>query len=258
MINGKSLKIIFRFPLTWAVLSSLGVLTVFSLYWFQPPVIIALASLLLPLFLIYLWILMVIRSPEFAEVTAEMTSQRSLVDNDKLIELQRHFMELNFSRGIEQLLRLKDKFENLKDILIRRFDRGELTHGRYLATAEQVYLSVIDNLFEIEVALRSVSKIDAKYVNKRLKDLTKLAAMEEEHVKEQQSLEERLRLLGKQQGKVKHLSAQNAEALTGMDKIASALADTRINRGHASADAQTTMKQLEELANRVGRYASNS
>ena len=63
-------------------------------------------------------------------------------------------------QGGEQFTQAVERFESLKKTLDEKLSPGELTYGRYLGAAEQVYLSVLDNLSIMAALLQSVAAID--------------------------------------------------------------------------------------------------
>jgi hypothetical protein len=137
-------------------------------------------------------------------------------------------------------------------VLNRRLDAGELTYARYLTTAQQVYLSALDNLHEIAISLRSISTIDRDYIEARLAELHSQSS--DSAQSERASIEGRLELLTSQEEKVARLLAQNESGMTAMDRTATALADAPI--GRTPEDAEAAMAALEELAQRAMKYAT--
>ena len=57
----------------------------------------------------------------------------------------------------------REKYDNLAEILREKLNAGELTYSRYVAMAEQVFLSGLDFLKEAAMSLKSISKIDPDY-----------------------------------------------------------------------------------------------
>jgi hypothetical protein len=53
------------------------------------------------------------------------------------------------TQGIDQFHDIQEKIENFRDVLGKKLNSGEMTFSRYLGSAEQVYLSVLDNLEKI-------------------------------------------------------------------------------------------------------------
>ena len=143
-------------------------------------------------------------------------------------------------------------------VLMRRLDAGELTYSRYLDTAEQVYLSAIDNLQDIAISLRSVSTIDRQTLDGRLADLRGGATQGAASQKEIETLEQRRLMLDRQVGKVTDLLVQNETAMTALDHAATALADARMGKGHASIELEHALQDLDQLARRATRYAAVS
>jgi hypothetical protein len=174
------------------------------------------------------------------------------VDAAELSALQRELEALDDERPIHQLRAMRDKRNNLVDVLNRRLDAGELTYARYLTTAQQVYLSALDNLHEIAISLRSISTIDRPYIETRLADLHSRSS--DSAQSERASIEGRLELLTSQEDKVARLLAQNESGMTAMDRTATALADAPI--GRTPEDAEAAMEALEELAQRAMKYVT--
>jgi hypothetical protein len=159
---------------------------------------------------------------------------------------------LDDPRPAYQLTAIVEKRDNLVAMLDRRLQTGELTYARYQSTAQQVYLAVISNLREVDVAMGSISTIDPDYIDARLTALRDEA--DESTAAEVRSLEDRRALATTQQAKVTYLLAQNESAMTLLDRTSTALADAPI--GIAPQDAEAAMHALEELADRAGKYAA--
>jgi hypothetical protein len=176
----------------------------------------------------------------------------------RLKQLGEGLKEVGCDQGVAQLDLLKRKFEAMSGVLMQRLDAGELTYSRYLDTAEQVYLSAIDNLQEAEISLRSVSTIDSKELEDRLAELRGNGGSPRSSQQEIQTLEERRSLHTRQVDKVAHLLVQNETAMTALDQASSALADARMGKGHASIELDQALKDLDQLARRAESYAAIS
>ena len=200
-------------------------------------------------------------------VRRENYARRYLEDLHRFLEartsqalenLEEDLDSLESSQGVAQLRMLGQKFDNLTEVLKRRLNASELTYGRYLGTAEQVYLSAVDNLRDVAVGLRSVSTIDPSYINKRLSELRKTENPTDEQKREGAALEQRNQLHDQQLKKVVNLLAQNELAMTMLDNTATALADIRTGKGQAAMNAEAAMAELELLVKRAGKYATRA
>jgi len=180
--------------------------------------------------------------------------QRQRLAREK--ELQGVLAEVNSEEGSSQFSRVTEKFTTFEKLLARKLNPGELTYGRYLGMAEQVYLGALDNLQYVADALKMMSAIDLKYTQKRLHQLQKTPS--EINTKEIESLQERLDLHSKQAAKVQKLLAQNEEAMTKMDLTIAAIADMRTEDGRASMDMETAMHELQRLAGKAKDYSINN
>jgi len=166
------------------------------------------------------------------------------------------FKGLGFKEGIDQVKMLRQKYQNLAEVLKRRLDSGELTHKRYLSIAESVYLASVENLQDVSISLRSISTIDPEALNLRLQDLKaeKGFAVPETI----SAIEDRRRLYEEQRQQIAKLLGQTESAMTTLDIAAAALARTRISKGLTDSSIEDAMKDLEELAARTGKYAASN
>jgi DNA-binding transcriptional MerR regulator len=173
----------------------------------------------------------------------------------RLEQLERELAELGLERGVHQLDAFGAKLANLKEILRRVLDVNELTYGRYLGIAEQVYLSAIDNLHEAALARQAIATIDLSYIDARLRELEKGAAPHDEAASEIESLRARRELHAEQLAKVEELLAQNEVAMTQMDVAAAAIAAIKTGPRSARVDFETAMSELTRLADTAQRYS---
>ena len=180
--------------------------------------------------------------------------QITAVDEEEMEKLIEELKELADARPTKQLKSLTQKRDNLADVLGRWLDAGEVTYARYLTTAQQVYESTLENLHEVAVAQRSISAIDAEYIDSRLTELSTHGTRTEADESERRSLEGRRALRDSQQQKVAALLAENEAAMTLLDRTATSLANAPI--GRTPEDAKAAMAALEELADRASRYAT--
>ena len=262
MSPGRLIKTAASYPLTWVAVIALGAMEVGFVRWFAPDVSMLLASGVLSMALLLLWPIALLRTRAFLEAMYQLPSRVSQSAMVKIDALAADLQQVASDKGLEQLRLLQQKLEVLTEVLKRRMSEGELTFGRYLGTGEQVYLSAIDNLHEIAVALTSVSSIDGEYLDERIAEVrTKQGAQdgnEHDARREIENLEQRRSLLEQQHRKVSELFAQNEAAMTALDNTATALADARIGKGHASMEAEVAMAELDRLAKRADSYASHS
>jgi hypothetical protein len=240
---------LWRFPGTWGALLAVAALEGLFLWWFRPPAAVVLMSTGAAVLLAAAWIPCFARSQTFRAAIAR-TGQALDVQVVKRIQaLEEDLRSLNAEHAVRQLRGLREKLQGLTGVVERRLNAGELAYGRYLGTAQQVYLSAVDNLHEVAVALRSKAAIDPVYIEKRLGELPANGAHEE-----RETLLERHALLETQNDKVTQLLSQNETAMTALSNTAAALAAVRTERGHAKVDATTAMSELEQLASRARHF----
>ena len=156
--------------------------------------------------------------------------------------------------GIAQLKSIQVKLANVKELLEMKLRPNELTYGRFLGAAEQVCLSVLDNLDRVVSLLTSAASIDPDYVRGRMARVTGKAAAGEADADLRRSLHERLELWDSQLLKVEQLMAGNEAAMTEMERISAAVAQWRTGRAFADGDLESAIDQLHALALQAHEY----
>jgi hypothetical protein len=244
-------RAVIKYPATWLAIALVVVAVWAILAWFQPPTVLAVIVVVLGVIAVAVWPVAMSATGTLTRLQFEVP-KLSDVDATELAALEKELEALDDERPVHQLRAMRDKRNNLIDVLNRRLDAGELTYARYLTTAQQVYLSALDNLHEIAISLRSISTIDRDYIETRLAELHSQSS--DSAQSERASIEGRLELLTSQEDKVARLLAQNESGMTAMDRTATALADAPI--GRTPEDAEAAMGALEELAQRAMKYAT--
>ena len=163
-------------------------------------------------------------------------------------------MEDFASQGGDQLRNIRVKFDNIKELLDMKLRSGEITYGRFLGAAEQVSLSVLDNLNAVVGLLKSAGSIEPAYIEKRLKAIGEKKEKSDDDMKQVDSLRRRLDLWKTQLRKVERLLASNEEAMTEMEVISAAAAQWRTGPKFSSTDFETAIARLHELARNAHEY----
>ncbi|MBF0104789.1 MAG: hypothetical protein HQM16_05630 [Deltaproteobacteria bacterium] len=143
------------------------------------------------------------------------------------------------------------RFESIQKVLADKIQPGELTFNRYMGTAEQVYLSVLDNLQSIATLIKSSGNIDEDYIKGRFDCLKKLNTLAKADEEELETLERRLELRKKQLDEINTLLTSNEKAMTELDQTTASLASAKIVKGRASVDMESAIADLEDLARRA-------
>jgi hypothetical protein len=155
-------------------------------------------------------------------------------------------------QGLEQLERMQAKFDQLGSLLATRFQHGELSYGRFLGAAEQVYLGSLDTLQRIIVLLESVGGIDLDYIDKQLASIKE--PTNEADRKERETLIRRSKLRCEQLERVNALLTVNEEAMTALEETMVAVAAMSTNTALAKGDFETAIEQLQQVAVRARQY----
>jgi hypothetical protein len=156
--------------------------------------------------------------------------------------------------GIAQLKSTRTKLANVQELLGMKLNTNEITYGRFLGAAEQVSLSVLDNLNVVAGLLKSATSIETGYIHTRLKEINAKEESTKEEEDQRKSLQERLDLWNSQLQKVDQLMARNEEAMTEMERISAAVAQWRSGRKFADREFESAIKQLHALALNAHEY----
>jgi hypothetical protein len=156
--------------------------------------------------------------------------------------------------GLAQLNNIRVKLTNVQELLGMKLGTHEITYGRFLGAAEQVALSVLDNLNAVVGLLKSATSIEPQYIHQRLKALNAQKSPSSEARDQLKSLRERLEIWNNQLKKVDRLMARNEAAMTEMERISAAVAQWQAGRKFASSDFESAIKQLQQLALQAHEY----
>ena len=189
------------------------------------------------------------------KLDAEKQAALEKIERDLLGSQKMKGSEKFAEQGASQFKMIQDCFENLKGILAEKLNPGEITYSRYLGTAEQVYLSVLDNLQNVATLLKSIRTINQDYIEDRIGSLKAVKKQDENDAQEMEALEERMKLREDQMKKIDSLLTQNEEALTELDQTTTSIASVQTVQGRAKVDLESAMKDLEELAKRSQKYS---
>jgi hypothetical protein len=156
--------------------------------------------------------------------------------------------------GIAQLKSIRVKLSNVQELLGMKLNTNEVTYGRFLGAAEQVSLSVLDNLSIVVGLLKSATSIDPGYIHSRLKEINAKEDLTKEEADQHNSLQERLDLWNSQMQRVGQLMARNEEAMTEMERISAAVAQWQSGRRFADSEFESAIIQLHALAQQAHEY----
>ncbi len=243
---------VLSYPPTWIAVAVVIAAELLLFSWFGPGLVMALVFILVGVLAGAAWPLIMTMTGE-TQRRMYPISDMTADDVGMLEQLRLDLEKVECEQGLAQMRMLREKRDNLAEVLGRRLNAGELTYGRYVGTAQGVYLAAIDNLHETAVALQSIRAIDHEYVDRRLTELTEADDAEADAIlRERTSLEDRRSMREQKMTRAAALLAQNESAMTVLDKTAGAVADAPI--GQTPSDADAAMEQLDELASRIERY----
>lgn len=256
MSAGRFTKALLSSPLSWVVIILCAGFAVGFTVWFQPPFLLQVGAIAVAAVMFLLWPLLFAGSAEFTQTYYRLPAEIRIDDPEHLDMLEQDLARLGATQGAEQLRKLRPLLADLREVLNQRLSSGEVTFARYMGAAEQVYLSALDNLRDVDVALRSVQSIDSAAIGQQLAQLRQLGRPSAAQQQQIDSLTERKELVDRQHKRVDDLLTQNESAITALLNAATAMANAQ-TQASAAVDADTAMAELERLATRAGRYAAN-
>jgi len=145
-------------------------------------------------------------------------------------------------KGQEQFSGIEEKLTSIRELLEIKLQTGEMTYGRFWGAAEQVSLSVLDNLKEAVSTMKSMVTIHKKKIRKRLRALKAKKNINLNDEKESQALAKRLQLW------------HNEEAMTEMEQISASVAGWDTDGRFADSDFESAIARLQELASHAHEY----
>jgi hypothetical protein len=245
-------------PYTWLVcLVGFGAMAAF-VAWFDPDLAALGVFAGCTLILWALWPVFLRFDPLFmGRFVREPSARLDERAQARLAEREAGLMRLRKNPQARQALAqfglLREKLHKLNAILRHRLDEGELTYARYLEAAEEVYLSAMDNLEEAALVLMHLSDSDEEHVAQRIKAIEVNGVSSAERA-EYEALRQRKALAQTEREKVEHWLTENEKALTVLDKTTQALMNIQTRQGHAGLAARAAIDELQDLAQRTGRY----
>ncbi|MBI2039384.1 MAG: hypothetical protein HYT22_03885 [Candidatus Niyogibacteria bacterium] len=178
---------------------------------------------------------------------------------EALVELHERLQECRSVEGgeaiaeqaLSQLGLIQEKLDAFQNMLKQKLDAGELTFGRFLATALQVYASVMNNLRSIADHLQSAGSIKIEYARKRARELEKIKTPSQNDTDEIATLEERIALYEAQIAKADGLLTENEKTMTAVDQSIAAVAEMQTDP--KTGNLEFARSDLEELVRRASR-----
>ena len=174
-----------------------------------------------------------------------------------LEELVTDLKEHKATEALAQLDRFGEKIRAFEDVLDDKLDRQEITFGRFMGIAEQVYLSGIDNLRQVAVARKSVAPVaDEQYISRRIKFLESQASPSAAQKAELAGLKQQLDVRRQTLAQAEDCLAQNEQALAQLDVALAAVGKMKTGSSQSNVGMETAMSDLQQIARRAGAYST--
>lgn len=174
----------------------------------------------------------------------------------RLKEAKRHPGVADYvSQAVEQLNMIQQRFETFRSLLGDKIRPEEISYGRFFVVGEQVFLAVLDGLHSIAARLHSISTIDPRYIDQRLKALNRLKTLAPADHEEAATLKAREDLRERQLHRINELLTFNESAITEFDRVNTTVAELRGASSHTRTDIESATQELQVLVDRARKLA---
>ena len=218
--NSRFFQAMLRYPPSWFVLLVTPAAVAGFIAWFQPSPAVTAIAVALGGGLFILWPPLLAADARFHQRYHRLASRVDQDDLSRLFQLEQRLRAGGSDlgqQGAATLHRLRNSFDFLSRIFVRRLHGGELAYGRYLAASEQLFLTALDNA---EAALGQLPTGDGE---------PPLSAQQ------QAALEQRLGI--------------NQRIVECFDAIAEGLTEIRALKAYQHPALQPCFNELEQLSN---------
>lgn len=199
-----------------------------------------------------------VRKDTFASRYLEKTHRELVALREQaMATLEKDLKAAQAAEGVAQLQRFREKIQAFDEVLASKFGRRELTYGRFLGLAEQVYLAGIDNLHAIALTLKGLKTIDQRYITARQKKLLDDPATSPQEEQELAGLQSQLDLLNQQRSKIDGYLAINETALAQLDASIAAVAEIKTGGAQSSLGMEAAMQELARIAAQAKDYSTH-
>lgn len=239
------------YPAAAGVLGGLGVALLTT-----SPALIAGAAIGGGVALLSLGVNYVFRREYFASRYIDSAHKALVAYRETMLEhLEQDLREAGSREGCSQFERFGEKIKAFEEVMDEKLGKQELTYGRFLGIAEQVYLSGIDNLRQIALAMKGMETVDEKYIRQRIAAL-ETGTRSEARNTELASLKQQLDLRKEQLNRIDACLAQNEQALAQLDAALAAIAEMKTGSAQSGTNMETAMNDLQSIARRAREYSS--
>ena len=184
---------------------------------------------------------------------AKLRSDNEKISKKKLRVVQQYLGERGWDQGAAQVDKLQVKMESFERVLNKKFETGEFAHARYHGIAEQVYLNALETLEQVVIELEAIDSIDPEYLEGRIEELEHKKGTASEVI-ERDSLIERYELRQSGLERAEILLAQNEQAMTGLDVIATDIATAKTDGIDVAEVGVSAIKKLNELGKEAQKH----
>jgi hypothetical protein len=146
-----------------------------------------------------------------------------------------------------QLEQISDRSKGVDQVLLSRFNPGEITFARYQTAADQAFLAVLDQLDWAATALNTMDSMKSIESMKSMKS-TKSVQDPSGDLNERQDLRDQ------QRKNIEEILKLNEQAITELDRLSTALNAIQTRSGESSVGLKDSIEELTELANRAKKY----
>jgi len=174
-------------------------------------------------------------------------------------KLEQDLRRFECPEGVEQIDSLREKYESLVSVIERKVPEEGLVHSRFLGMAEQVYKNGLDNLQQVVVCLDSISPIDPKTVERKIRELKARVGVNPSLQKSIDLLSNTLEMRKSRILEVENLLSENITAMAQLDQTAMEISQMDFAKDkQATIDLENTLVELVHLRKTFKDYKIDS
>jgi len=158
-------------------------------------------------------------------------------------------------QGLRQYDNVDAQMQALQELLEMKLQQGELTHSRIVGTAQQLALSIMDNLRIMASTLAAIRAAKPDVINWGLEQLSRQEKLSASDEVQKRELETRKRLRDEALAEANRLADGNEEFITALIQATVDLGKMRPG-GSTELESDVAMQQLRMVTARCATYGN--
>jgi hypothetical protein len=173
-------------------------------------------------------------------------------NGEKRMQVRTNLEKLGMTQGADQFNELLQTFNNLINVLGKKFSTTEMTYMKYYVISQQVLEAAMNNLLEITLIKTNLEGINPDTLKRRIRSLTN--STDELDKRELETLNDRLEVYNSESLKIERLLVENEQAITMIVKTTKAISEVDTVDLEGKAKMDNAMLELRDAVQRLSDY----